>query len=113
MHRTMNLDLNMSKPIFALVSSGGLWVANAVTETPHGFWLGIVKEIGLPSAMLGLAVYGLNNLSKQIREIQQARVQDQKDILAQYRQDMQRAEDSRERLIAATNEQTRAIKERS
>ena len=112
MHRSMNLDFNMLKPIAGLTASGAAYVANAVVATPDSFWLGLLKEVGLPTAMLICAVYGLYHLSKQIKELQTARVQDQKDILAQYREDMRNAEESRKTLIREMQEQTRAIKEK-
>lgn len=106
----MNFDLNMLKPISAFTGAGFIWLADAATATPHGYWAALVKDVGLPTAMLGLAIYGLTSLSSKLSASEKARVEDQKEMLKNYREDSEKAAISRQALIAELRNQTNVIR---
>jgi len=113
MPKTMIQDFNVIRSISSFLGAGILWIADTAMATPDTFWLGLLKEVGLPTAMLVCAVYGLYHLSKKLSAAEEARTQDQKDMLAQYREDMTKADASRRELIRELRDQTNVIREKS
>lgn len=107
-----NMNIEILRPIGAFLGAGLAFIADATIATPDIPWLGLLKEVGLPTSMLLLAVWGLRDLSRRLQELQEARVEDQKATLELYRSDMKNAEISRRELILEMRNQTNVIKEK-
>jgi len=95
-------------------SSAVLWLSQTVTPAAEP-WLQLGGTVGL----IGGLSYGCitlwksnQELLKNLRESEAARLKDSKDNAAQYRTDTLRADESRRELIKETKLQTSAIKEK-
>lgn len=117
MNQTMNPAFEIIRPLLAIISAGGLWLGNQVTQTvapdfAATGWGAAVEKFGLPAVLLALSIYGGIGLYKALRASETARIQDAKDALASYKVDMEKAEISRERMIRELTAQTQVLKDK-
>lgn len=106
-------QIEILQPIAGFVGAYGLWLADQAipASDPTGI-AGILREFGLPTAILMLALWALAKITKQLKDSQDARIKDAQETAALYRADAMRADESRRELIKETREQTKAIKEK-
>ncbi len=114
MQQTMTPQLEIIRPILAFSGSFVLWIANqAIPHADPTGLTGILREFGMPTAILVLALWALAKVAKQLKDSQDARIRDAQETAALYRADAIRADESRRELIRETKEQTKAIKEKT
>lgn len=111
MHRIMFPQLELSQAFMGYVGAFTLWVADTVTPVPEG-WLGVLRELGLPTAMVAVLIWAYRKQSQDLKESQDKRVEDAKEHAAQYKEIADKSNSLRDELIRETREQTRAIKEK-
>jgi hypothetical protein len=95
----------MLKSVIAIVTAGGLYVADVLVDAPN--WIG---TLGLPTAMLILAIGGLIGLFKALLEERKARILDRDSFMKQLIDEAKDSANARSELIDATREQTREFK---
>jgi len=100
------------KPIAAIFGIFSLWIADTVVPAVGDStgWISILREIGIPTAMLLLAIYALSKVTKELKDSQDARIADAKATLELYRQDAAKADSTRQELIREMRIQTDTIK---
>jgi hypothetical protein len=101
--------LDFLKPITSLAFAGSCWIAETATPPIPGVpdW---VTSLGLPVAMLIAVIYALVSTNKALSESQKGRLTDRDGYLEKLEKNLQASMESRERLIRATDEQTREFK---
>jgi len=103
----MNPDLITSfcKPIAALAVAGVTYIADVVTPEIPGVpqWL---TALGLPVAFLVAVVYALVSTNRALRKSEEGRRADWQAYAEKLESMMNRGNESRERLIRATDTQT-------
>jgi hypothetical protein len=93
-----------AKSIAGLYSAGALWIADLaipVEVAPR-----IISDVGLPIAFLLAVIYALIAVHRALRESEKGRREDWARFSDRLEAMVEHGRDSRERLIAATNEQT-------
>ena len=102
--------LDFVRPIASLSFAGTLWLAEQVTPEIPGVpeWL---TALGLPVAMLVAVVYALVSTNTALRKSEAGRLADRDAYAAQLKADLEKASESRERLIRATDQQTAAFQQ--
>lgn len=102
------LQSNFLKPIVGLTTSGGLWLTAQVTPEVPGVpsW---VTALGLPCAFLVAVIYALVATHRALAASQDGRLADRDAFAQSLRDENTKAEDTRQRLIIATMEQTAAF----
>ncbi len=100
--------IDSAKTIFAIASAGVFWIAETVTPDIPGVpaW---VTALGLPVAFLIAVIYALVGVFKMLRESQNGRLTDRDKYEARLEDFIAKGNDSRERLIRATDNQTQAF----
>ena len=93
------------KPIFALTIAGMTFIAESVTPAIPGIpeW---VTSLGLPVAFLVAVIYALISTNRALRQSEAGRRSDWEQYAAKLETMMERGNESRERLIRATDQQT-------
>jgi hypothetical protein len=99
------LITNFSRPILALAVAGGTYLAETVTPDIPGVpeW---ATSLGLPVAFLVAVIYALVSTNRALRESEQGRRSDWEAYAGKLENMMERGNESRERLIRATDAQT-------
>ena len=97
------------KPIFAIAFAAMTYIAESVTPSIPGIpeW---VTALGLPVAFLVAVVYALVSTNRALRASEEGRRRDWEQYAAKLETMMDRGNESRERLIRATDNQTMEIK---
>ena len=97
------------RPIFAIAVAGLCWIAETVTPEIPGVpqW---VTALGLPVAMLIAVIYALVSTNKALRQSEAGRLADRDVYTSKLERETERAMESRERLIRATDQQTAEFK---
>lgn len=100
------------RPVAAIFGIFSLWIADTVTPVASDAtgWVSILREIGIPTAMLLLAIYALSKVTKELKDSQDARIADAKATLELYRSDAAKADQTRQELIQEMRIQTDTIK---
>jgi hypothetical protein len=101
--------LDFIRPISSITFAGFIWVAETVTPEIPGVppW---VTALGFPVAMLLAVIYALVSTHKALSESQTGRLADRDSFAKSLRDDADKASESRERLIRATDAQTAEFK---
>lgn len=100
-----------SRIMLGWIGAASLWLADQVTATPEG-WLGILKEVGLPTAMVAVLIWAYREQGKTLKESQDARIQEAKDNARAYKALVDEHTKTRLDMLAELKEQTKAIKEK-
>jgi len=97
--------LDFIRPIAALAFAGTCWIAETITPEIPGIpqW---VTALGLPVAMLIAVIYALVSTNKALRQSEAGRLTDRDTYMTKLERENERAMESRERLIRATDQQT-------
>jgi TRAP-type C4-dicarboxylate transport system permease small subunit len=97
------------KPILALSFAGTTFIANTITPHVQGIpeW---VTALGLPVAFLVAVIYALISTNRALRQSEEGRRQDWENHSKKLEEMMNRGNESRERLIRATDLQTLEFK---
>ena len=95
----------LSKPIAALAAAGATYLAETITPDIPGIpaW---VTSLGLPIAFLLAVIYALIAIHKALRESEKGRREDWQNYAAKLEAISERGNETRERLIRATDSQT-------
>lgn len=98
-----------AKPIAGLTVAGITWIAESVTPNIPGVpeW---VTGLGLPVAFLVAVIYALITTHKALRESEKGRREDLMGVSQKWEKMIENAQESRERLIRATDQQTAEFK---
>lgn len=101
--------IDFIRPISSIAFAGTVWLAETITPDIPGVptW---VTALGFPIAMLIAVIYALIATHKALSESQAGRLADRDRIEAMLREDADKASESRERLIRATDTQTAEFK---
>lgn len=103
----MNPDLfsHFAKPIIGVAVAGAAYIGESVTPNIPGVpeW---VTALGLPVAFLIAVIYALVTTHKAYRESEKGRREDLMGTHAELKAMIERGNESRERLIRATDQQT-------
>jgi uncharacterized membrane protein YccC len=93
------------KPIFALTFAAVTYIAETITPTVPGIpeW---VTALGLPVAFLVAVIYALISTNRALRASEDGRRRDWEQYAGKLEAMMDRGNESRERLIRATDQQT-------
>jgi len=112
----MTQHLELARPIIAILGASGAWLGKHMiadaSPPPDSGWLMILDKYGLPLVLLGLCIYGGLGLFKALRASEAARLQDAKEMNAQYRLDVIAGEASRKEMLKELQEQTRTMREK-
>lgn len=102
--------LDFIRPIASLAFAATIWLAEQVTPEIPGVppWL---TALGLPVAMLVAVVYALVATNSALRKSEAGRLADRDAYAARLQAEMEKASESRERLIRATDQQTVAFQQ--
>lgn len=94
-----------AKPIAGLSVAGATWIAETVTPNIPGVpeW---ITQLGLPIAFLLAVIYALVTTHKALRDSEKGRREDIMGTQAKLEAMIERGNESRERLIRATDIQT-------
>lgn len=97
------------KPAFALASAGAIWIAETVTPQIPGVpeWL---TALGLPVAFLVAVIYALISTNRALRDSERGRREDNERFHAKLEGVVEKGNESRDRLIRATDQQTTEFK---
>jgi len=97
------------RPIFALAIAGMTYIADTVTPEIPGVptW---VTSLGFPVAMTIAVIYALIATNRALRESERGRREDFAGYADKLETMMERGNESRERLIRATDQQTAEFK---
>jgi hypothetical protein len=102
---THEAPILLFKSVLAFVGGGVIYVVEPVvaqlSDVPE-----LIHTLGFPVAVASLCVAGLVGMFKALSEERKARISDRDQYILQLREDAAKAAESRERLIAATTEQT-------
>ena len=96
-----------AKGIAAIWTAGILWIADAIPVSGLPDWL---MELGLPTAFLVAVAYALVSVHKALRESEAGRRNDWAEFCEKLEELQRSGSETRERLIRATDEQTREFK---
>jgi hypothetical protein len=104
----MNTDLLLTsfiKPIAALAFAGLTYLADTLTQDIPGVpsW---ITALGLPVAFLVAVIYALISIHKALRQSEAGRREDWKEYSEKLESMVHRGNETRERLIRATDNQT-------
>ena len=102
--------LDFIRPIASLTFAGVIYMAEQVTPQIPGVpeWL---TALGLPVAMLVAVVYALVSTNSALRKSEAGRLADRDAYAARLQADLEKASESRERLIRSTDQQTAAFQQ--
>lgn len=107
----MNAEIitSFAKPIGALAVAGATYVADTITPEIPGVppWL---TSLGLPLAFLVAVIYALISIHKALRDSEKGRREDLKSYAEELKNIAEKGNDTRERLIRATDLQTAEFK---
>lgn len=97
------------KPILALALAGSAYLAETVTPEIPGVpsW---ITSLGLPVAFLVAVIYALISTNRALRESERGRREDWAEYAKKLEVMMDKGNESRERLIRATDAQTTEFK---
>lgn len=97
------------KPIVAVTTAGAAWLAETATPEIPGVptWL---TSLGLPVAFLIAVIYALVSTNRALRESEQGRREDFGKYAEKLETLMDKGNETRERLIRATDNQTNEFK---
>lgn len=103
----MNPDMlpHFCRPILAIGAAGSAYLAESITQDIPGIpeW---VTALGLPVAFLIAVIYALVSTNNALRSSEEGRRSDWQQYSAKLESMMERGNESRERLIRATDQQT-------
>jgi hypothetical protein len=105
----MTDPLMLEKSVTSIAAAVGLYVIEPMIAN-LSFAPEWIHSLGLPVTMLLLCIAGLIGLFKALSAERLARIADRDAYIAQLREDALKATESREKLIAATTEQTLEFK---
>lgn len=107
----MNPDLlpALAKPIGGIAVAGAAYIAESVTPNIPGVpeW---VTALGLPVAFLIAVIYALVTTHKAYRDSEKGRREDLMGTNAELKAMIEKGNESRERLIRSTDQQTQELK---
>jgi len=106
---TSEIITGFIKPIAALAFAGLTYLADSLTQEIPGVptWL---TALGLPVAFLVAVIYALISIHKALRQSEAGRREDWKNYSEKLEAMVDRGNETRERLIRATDNQTNEFK---
>jgi septal ring factor EnvC (AmiA/AmiB activator) len=106
---TADIATALAKPIIALSFAGTAWIAETAIPSLPGVpdW---ISQLGLPVAFLVAVIYALCSTHKALRESEKGRRDDMMGVHEKFERMIDRSQESRERLIRATDQQTHEFK---
>lgn len=103
----MNTEMltSFAKPIAAILGAGVTYLAENLTQDIPGVpsWF---TGLGLPVAFLVCVIYALISIHKALRDSEQGRREDLKTYSERFEKLVERSNETRERLIHSTENQT-------
>ncbi len=109
--QSMNPTFEFTRITLGWLGAGTLWLADQITATPEG-WLGVVKEVGLPVAMVIVLIWAYREQGKSLKESQDARIEEAKDNAKAYKELAYEQLHSRREMLHELQEQTKVMKEK-
>jgi septal ring factor EnvC (AmiA/AmiB activator) len=106
---TPDIATALAKPVIALSVAGTVWIAEVAIPSLPGVpdW---ISQLGLPVAFLVAVIYALCSTHKALRESEKGRRDDMQGVHEKFERMIERSQESRERLIRATDLQTAEFK---
>jgi hypothetical protein len=102
---TTDIITSFAKPIVAIALAGATYMADSITPDIPGIpaW---ATSLGLPLTFLVLVIYALVTIHKGLRESEKGRREDLKNYAEKLETIAEKGNETRERLIRATDNQT-------